>query len=244
MNKLIQEINKYLLGFKLLLGLALLSLAASPAQAHLRNYLDTYGYYTLEKGESEIELWNDLNNPDEGDDYWVHQTEFEYGVTDRYTVGVYAVFKEGEGFSAFKLENRVRLAEPGELWVDPAFYIEIKDANGHKDEDEVESKIILSKDIGRWNVSWNGIIEFEREIKATGGDEWEMESAMAIGTAYNGGWRVTPGVELYSAEHATRIVPGLYIDLAKDVRLNIGVGIGLEENADDAQLKSILEIEF
>jgi hypothetical protein len=142
------------------------------------------------------------------------------------------------------VENRVRIAEPGEWFMDPAIYFEIKDANGRKDQDELEGKLILSKEIGRWNVSWNGILGHEREIKKNGDTEWETEVAMAIGAAYNGGWRVTPGVELYSAENATRITPGLYIDLMKDVRLNLGVGIGLEDKAEDATFKSILEIEF
>jgi hypothetical protein len=214
------------------------------AHAHLRNYLDTYSYYTLTQGASELELHTDLHNPDHAEDYWAHETEYEYGITDRYTIGLYGVFREGVGFTAAKVENRVRIAEPGEWFMDPAIYFEIKDANGRKDQDELEGKLILSKEIGRWNVSWNGILGHEREIKKNGDTEWETEVAMAIGAAYNGGWRVTPGVELYSAENATRITPGLYIDLMKDVRLNLGVGIGLEDKAEDATFKSILEIEF
>lgn len=227
----------------ILTGWLMLSLA-SHVHAHLRNYLDTYNYSTLEKGRYEFEFFNDYHDPDNGEGYWLNQSEVEFGITDRYTMGLYGVFQEGLGFTAFKIENRYRLLEPGEWIVDPALYFEIKDANDHKDEDELEGKIILSKDIGKVNVTFNGILEYEREIEPNGDTEWEMEAAMSLGACYATGHRITPGIELYSAENETRLVPGLYVDLAKDIRLNVGVGIGLEENAEDAIFKSILEFEF
>ncbi|MEK6542943.1 MAG: hypothetical protein AABZ44_00690 [Elusimicrobiota bacterium] len=227
---------------KTLLLLAALALAV-PAAAHKRNYLDTYGYYTSEKGAWETEFWTDLRNPDVGDDYWYHQTEVEYGVTDRYTLGVYGVFIDGRGFSALKVENRYRLSEPKQWPVDTALYLEFKDANGHKEQDEIEGKLILSKDIGRWNLTGNGIFELEREVTASG-SEWELEPAIAVGAAYTSGNAINPGIELYSAEHKSRLTPGLYIDLLPEVRLNVGVGLGLEDQADDYIVKSILEIEL
>lgn len=228
----------------ILVAAALIPMAAETAQAHLRDYLETYGYNTLQKGRKEVELRTDLINPDEGDDYWTHESEFEYGITDRWTVGVYAVFREGEGFTAAKLENRIRLAEPGEFPVDPAFYFEIKDANGRKDNDEVESKLILSKDIGLFNITWNGILAFEKEYETNGDEEWETELGMVTGVAYRAGGPVTPGLELAIAENDTRLIPGVYIDLGPSVRLNLGVSLGLEKTADNTQLKSLLEIEF
>lgn len=212
--------------------------------AHLRNYLDTYGYDTLEKGHTEMELWTDRRNPDSGRSFWFHQTEVEYGVTDRYSLGLYGVFVDGQGFSAFKAENRYRLAEHGEGPVDTALYLEFKKANGNKDADEIEGKVILSKDIGAWNFTVNPILELERETEAGGEKEWETETALAVGTAYKTEGRVTPGVELFLAEHKSRITPGVYIDVLPEIRLNVGAGIGLEKQADDVRFKSILEIEF
>jgi hypothetical protein len=215
-------------------------------EAHLRNYLDTYGYPTLDKGHAEVEVWTDRRDPDGGDSFWVNQTEVEYGVSDRWTTSLYGVFVDGQGFSALKWENRYRLKEKGVWPVDVALYGEIKKANGRKDENELEGKLILSKDWDRWNVSVNPILEVEEEIEASGDKEWELESALAVGTSYRGGFgpRVTPGVELFFAEHQSRITPGLYMDLMPDVRLNVGAGIGLEKQADNLQWKTILEIEF
>lgn len=214
------------------------------ARAHLRNFLDTYGYDTLSQGKYELELWTDLRDPDKADRYWVYQTEVEYGVTDHYSLGVYGVFVDGQGFSAAKIENRYRFAEKGQWPVDTAVYLEFKDANGRKDEDEIEGKLIFSKDIEKWNIVANPILAFEREIESNGETEWEAETAFALGAAYKLPGRITPGVELFLAENKSRITPGLYIDILPEVRFNIGVGIGLESKADDAQLKSILEIEF
>jgi hypothetical protein len=225
----------------LLMGLIPLS-----ARAHVRNYLDTYSYDTLEKGRWEMELWTDWRNPDGGDGYWYHQTELEYGVTDRWVSALYGIFVDGQGFSAAKWENRYRLKEKGVWPVDVALYGELKKANGDKDVDELEGKVILSKDWGDLNVSVNPILEIEEEFKPNGDTEWEMEAALAAGVCLRGGLgsRVTPGVELFAAEHQTRITPGLYIDVMPDVRFNVGAGIGLEKAADDVVWKTILEIEF
>jgi hypothetical protein len=221
-------------------------LAALPSvsHAHLRNYLDTYGYYTLEEGKYEMEFWNDYVKPAHGDGYFRNQTEGEIGITDRYTLGIYGVFVEGLGFTAAKIENRYRLSQPGEWPVDTAVYLEFKDANDHKDEDEIETKVILSKNIDYWNFTANGIMEFEREIEPNGEDEWEIEPGVALATSYNTGGVVTPGLELLLLENQSRIVPGAYITLAPNMRLNVGLGLGLESKADDYQLKTIFEYEF
>ncbi|MBI4370359.1 MAG: hypothetical protein HY547_09040 [Elusimicrobia bacterium] len=214
------------------------------AEAHLRNYLETYGYSTLETGRFELELWSDRRNPDSGSSYWFHQTEVEYGVTDRYTVGLYGVFRDGQGFAALKIENRYRLSRPGQWPLDTALYLEFKDANGSKDDDEIEGKVIMSKDIGAVNYTANAILGFEREVKSGGGEEWEALPSLALAAAYGRGSRVTPGIELVLNEEKSRVIPGLYIDLAPEVRLNLGLSLGLQAKADDWQLKSILEIEF
>ena len=113
-----------------------------------------------------------------------------------------------------------------------------------KEEDEIEAKLIASKDMGPWNVTANPLVEIERETKPTGEKEWESKPGLAVGAAYQTGGRVTPGLELLLLEDESRITPGLYIDIVPGVRLNLGVGFGLEKAADDARFKSLLELEF
>lgn len=221
-------------------------LAPRPACAHLRNYLVNYGWYTLEKGRVEMELWTDYRRPDVGDskaDFWAHQTELEFGVTDRYSLGLYGVFVEGVGYTAAKLENRYRFGHKGEWPVDLAGYLEFKKANGDKNEDEIEGKLILSKDVGNLNLVANPILAYEREEEPSGEKEWELEKALALGAAYPLG-KVTPGLELFLAKEKTQVIPGLYIDIIPNVRLNLGVAFGSGEEANDVEYKSILELEF
>lgn len=230
---------------KKLFLLGLVVLGGGSAQAHLRDYLDTYGPYTLEKGRMEMEFWADLRDPDGGDRFWVHQTEVEFGVTDRYTVGVYGVFVDGQGLSAGKVENRFRPVLPRAWPFETAFYLELQKANGDKEQNEVEGKVLLAKNWGPVNVTANPILELEEKVDVNGDKSWELESALALGTCYRKFWKkVTPGVEVLFAEKKSRLTPGLYIDVARDVRFNVGVGLGLEKPADNAQIKTILEIEF
>jgi hypothetical protein len=218
-----------------------LLLLPEAARAHVRNYLDTYGYYTLEKNAMEVELWTDRITPAEGESFWQHKTEVEYGITDRWSLGLYGIFVEDQGLSAWQVENRYRLTRPGQLPVDLAGYIEYKGGINGKDSDEWEGKIIAAKELGRWNVSVNGIVEVEKE---PGQDEWETHPALALGTAYRANDRVTPGLELFLRENESRITPGLYINIVPGVRLNLGVGFGIVSQADKTQLRSLLEIEF
>lgn len=220
--------------------------AASPAQAHLRNYLVNYGYYTLEKGRVEVEAYTDYRRTDSGDPdtgLFLHQTEVAYGFTDRLTLGAYGVFLENTGFTAGKAVARYRFAEKGRWPVDTGVYFEVIKANGTKSANEVELKALFSKDFGALNTVANVLLGFEEEIEPSGEKEWEVEPALTLGAAYPMG-RVTPGIELLLAEDKSQVIPGLYIDLLPEIRLNLGVGVGLEKKTDDYQLKSILEVEF
>jgi hypothetical protein len=231
---------------RVLAGLAIsAALLPAPARAHLRNYLDTYGYDTLQKGHAEVEAYTDRRKPDHADAFWVNQTELEYGVTDRWTTSLYGVFVDGQGFTALKWENRYRLGEKGVWPVDVTLYGEIKEADDKKDNDELEAKVILAKDWGPWNLAVNPIIEREKETEASGETEWETEKALAVGLSYQHLWKkVTPGVELFIQKDETRITPGLYMDVYPNVRFNVGAGIGVAKEADNFQLKTILELEF
>ena len=130
--------------------ITLLVLASTAASAHLRDYLVTYGYWTLPQGQVEVEIWNDFRDTDSGETLFVHQTEVEYGITDRFTLGVYGVFeKKGAGameYAKTKFEGRYRLAEPGRLLMDPALYFKYK-AGANGCSDGVETKLLLSKDL-------------------------------------------------------------------------------------------------
>jgi len=237
----------------------LILLTGDSAFAHLRDYLVSQPYYTARKGEWEVELWNDFNMRDADDDGTYnsrHQVELEYGVTDHWQLAYYEVYKwdRTNDFERdmFKIETKYRFFESGELPVDIALYGEYKNPNGRQDRrgDEVEGKLILSKDIGSWNFVSNLIAE--REISAH--DFWKFE--YTVGGSYPLNSRVRLGVELKESlgdtdafgirrkDHKVQLVPGICVTLHPHLRLLFGPAIGLTKAADDLQLRSIMEVEF
>jgi len=212
------------------------------AHAHLRNYLVTRPYWTPPAGAFEIEVYNDFIDKDSGETIYTHQTEVEYGITDRVALGIYSVLeKKGSmqlEYAATKLEARYRLAKYSRLIMDPALYLEYKaGANGRSDE--VEIKFILSKDFANdMNLTFNGILEKEREPGST----WEKGFAMGLCKVL--GRHITAGVELKAGEGKAYLIPGVYLNVARGTRLNIGTAFGLSEESDDFQLRTIAEFEL
>ncbi|MHB9036115.1 MAG: hypothetical protein ACYC64_05570 [Armatimonadota bacterium] len=227
-----------------ILGLLAILLCSGEAQAHLRNYLVTYPYWTPPRGSVELEMYNDFNDTDSGETVFVNKTEIEYGVTDRFALGVYAVSEKSGGkpleYAKTKIEARYRLAQPWRLPVDPALYFEYQiGANGRADK--TETKLLLSKDFGgsmEYNVSFNGILEKSRAP----GSEWEKGYALGISRVISP--KATAGVEFTGGGGKTYVIPGAYITLGSGTRLNVGGAFGLSKDADDFQLKTLMEYEF
>ncbi len=231
---------------------------AVPAQAHLRDYLVNEQYYTAKRGEFEVELWNDYNLPEadqDGTHNSKHQIEVEYGVTDHFQLAYYEVYTwdraQDWARDGLKLEAKYRFAEAGQWPVDVAIYGEYANPNGSRDEhsDTLEGKLILSKDLGPWNLIGN--VVFEREINAH--EEWQLE--VVGGVSYGVTPRVRLGMELkdtlgalgdlgQTETQAAYLVPGVYVALTPHVRILVGPAFGLTEAADNLQVHSIVEVEF
>jgi len=237
----------------------LLLLGESPAFAHMRDYLFNQGYHTSRKGELEIELYNDLDLKDTDNDSTYnskHQVELEYGLTSRLQLAYYEVFAwdrpKDWRRDSFKIETKYRFLESGELPVDIALYAEYKNPNGRRDaaSDEIEGKLILSRDFGRWNVVGNLIAE--RKINEHEDLQWEYTAG--ISTALNS--KVRMGLELretlgdqgefgiHRKNHELQLMPVVAANLNPHARILFGPAFGLTKATDDIQLKSIVEIEF
>lgn len=141
--------------------------------AHARTYVWTEEYQTLPKGGREVEAWTTLKVPDGTQtdvNTWEYQGELEYGVTDHLTLAHYERLKtqnqvgpdDSTNYEGFKFESKYRIGEKGKYWVDPLIYLEW--ATDFREEDhpnELEGKIVLSKDFGKLNVVYNQILESE-----------------------------------------------------------------------------------
>jgi len=234
-------------------------MAVPSAEAHLRDYLINEPYYTAKQGEFEVELRNDghFTEADNSRTYnSEHQLELEYGLTNHFQLAYYEVYTWDQtkqwDRDAFKVEAKLRFAEAGQWPVDIALYTEYKNPDGHRrlNSDELENKIIMSKDVGPWNFISN--FTFERKLNVH--DEWHFE--YTAGASYALSARTRVGLELMETlggseefglrrkDHQLYLVPGIYTSVTPHVRLLAGPAFGLTRASDDVQLRSIVEVEF
>ena len=230
-----------------------------PARAFARDYLVNQPYTTAEQGEFAVALWSDMNfvEADNDETYtFKQQVEFEYGLTDHLQLAYYEVYtwdrrKDWER-DQFKLEAKYRLAEARQWPVDITLYTEYKNPDGPRDRrsDAIENKLILSKNLGAWNVVANLVAEKDINTHS----DWEFE--YTAGVSYALSPRTRLGLEVketlgdadvlgvHREDHKAYLIPGLYTDLTSHVRWLIGPSFGLTRASDDLQLKSIVEVEF
>jgi len=245
------------------IGAALAAVSAgwlwAPAvEAHLRDYLVSQPYYTAKRGEFEVELFNDVSfkEADNDDSYSTkHQLELEYGITDHFQLAYYEVYAwnrtQDWERDQFKIEAKYRLAEPGQWPLDVTLYTEYKNPDGSRERrsDAVESKLILSKDIGLWNVVANAIVEKDINTHS----DWEL--AYTAGISYGLTPRTRVGLEVkqqlgtsdefrFDGTQELLVVPGIYTSLTPHVRILFGPAFGMTRASDDLQLRSIVEVEF
>ena len=231
-------------------GILLAALAAASgalilsgvAQADRRQYLATYGYYTPEKGEVEIEQWTDAFVPKHGSTSYRTKTEIEYGITDRLAAGLYFVNKSSGGgplkYNETKLELRYRFNEPGRQFWDTAGYLEIVRPNHSDDPYETEVKAIFSHEFPKFNLSLN--IIGEKEL--AGGEEIELGYAVGIAPHLTG--RTNYSFEAFGSDNSHYVMPAFW--LIPGPRQNIGIGIakGLTKDSDKFQVRTLYTIEF
>ena len=227
-------------------------------QVEAQEYLVNQGYETAEKGEFEVEFYDDLNLSDLDNDntyHSKHQIEFEYGITDHFQIAYYEVYTwdrtDDRERDALNIEAKWRFAEAGEWPVDAALYTEYENPNGRRDvkSDESENKIILGKEFGPWSVVGNFV--FEKKINTK--SHWDYE--YTVGTNYRIGPETRMGIEFkqelgdsgdfgFDRERAFYVIPAVYAKVAPHVHLLAGPAFGLSRGSDDVQFKSIVEVEF
>ncbi len=237
------------------LTLALLAtLSPGVARADRRYYGETYNSSTSPPGGLDLELWSTLSQAPRagGVQYWTHQLELETGITPRWDVALYNVWVREQGdatrYQATKIETRYRLSDYGEWFVDPVLYLELKKEWLGDKPFATELKLILSKDVGPFNVAVNGSYELEL---IPGGDR-QHEGAYAVGASYElvpwvrvgaesfGAWARLPGGEVESGHYAG---PALSLAVSR-TWLVLAAGFGLTDASQRAQLRGILAFQF
>src|SRR2546426_1343890 len=184
----------------LLLGIAL----PTAAGADRRWFLYTYSPYAESAGEAEVETWVTarIGKQDRAGTLWEPRAEFEYAVTPRLSAAAYLNFVK-ESDHAVKLESAsiewiLGLAKPGTIAGDPAIYLETTAASS---EFELEPKLLLGHEHGRWVTGANLIGEFEfrrnDEELLPSGDVLHRAAAAELsgGVAYQATPRLSLGIE-------------------------------------------------
>ncbi len=175
------------------------------AHASERRFTYVYETTTQPKGAMEYEQWVTwkTDKPDDSSfDRVEFRHEFEFGLTDKLQLGLYAAdwrYENGRSVGNDGVEYRNSAIELIYSLMDPtadafglALYGEYK---GGPELHEIEAKLLLQKNVGSWVFAWNGIIEAEWEEQTTGFEE-SGEIAQSLGASYQFSPSLTAGVEL------------------------------------------------
>jgi len=160
------------------------------AFAHNRRYVFSQEYRTIPQGGWEIESHTRLKVPNwntSNKNTWEFHEELEYGITDRWTLAGYLVWRRNNRigsndstvFKGTKLETKYRIGKKGQYWLDPLLYLEwVRNERDRSNESKVEAKLVLSKDFNKVNLTYNQIIE------STLGDGGRTEHNFSFGANY------------------------------------------------------------
>lgn len=161
------------------------------ASAGQRKFVFSYETTTAPKGSVEIEnwvTWKRTDNAEGKTDRFDFRHELEFGVTDRFQVGVYLA---DWTYSPDDTEKKARyehsgveliysLTNPTTNWLGSAVYLEIL---GGDEVFELEGKLLLQKNFGPVTVAYNAVLEAEWEGKDL--EERTGEFQQTLGVAYD-----------------------------------------------------------
>lgn len=233
---------------KIVMGIAAAALAlvlpAGAARADQRNYVWTYEYLTLAKGSAEIEYYQTAVTKDRqtsSASNWTQQVELEYGITDHFDAAIYQVFEQPAGgtytYSGYKFRLRYRIAERNELPVDVLLYAE--HVENTDEASEFEGKLILAKDIGKLNVSYNQV--FERAYESGAG----AEHAYAAGVSYETAPWLRIGVESKGNYKDGKFAAGPTLSWTGNrIWANLGAVYGLNRKTNDREVRFLMGVPF
>ena len=198
---------------KILFIAAFLVTISAVAQDRVFTY--TYQSNVLNKGQKELEVWSTLGTGRK--DFYRglnHSLEFEVGLGGKLQTAFYLNYGYSKGITqsngfdvltsdnsySFANEWKLKLSDPVANKLGSAVYFEYTLAPG---ETELEGKLILDKQTGRFIHAFNlvGELEFEREFEAAGSEleseiEKEFKMEWNYGFSYKLNERWFAGVEV------------------------------------------------
>ncbi len=214
--------------------------------ADKRSYVWTYEYMTMLKGrwEAEVYVTTEIPNMHRSDINTVKpQLELEYGITERWDVAMYQMWEfknkrleNDSEYKGFKLRTRYRIGEKGKFIVDPLLYFEYIRDDDFSKPNVGEAKLVLAKDIGDFNISYNQIIK--RNLEREGKTDYEYAS----GAGYALTSRFKAGIESKGnfPKEKYALGPTLsYTIKPFKAYVTLGAVFGLNKKTDDLQTRVI-----
>ena len=170
---------------------AALIAATLSASAGQRKFVFSYETTTAPKGAVEVEnwvTWKQTRNAEGKVDRFDFRHELEFGVTDRFQVGLYLA---DWTYSPDDTEKKARyehsgveliyaLTNPTTDWLGSAVYLEVL---GGDEVLEVEGKLLLQKNFGPITVAYNAVLEAAWQGHKL--DERTGEFQETLGVAYD-----------------------------------------------------------
>ncbi|MBU0606175.1 MAG: hypothetical protein KKH77_07800 [Candidatus Omnitrophica bacterium] len=229
------------------LTICLILLVTGNSYADKRSYVWTYEYQTMPKGwfETEFYLTEEQPNLDRAvPNYWKPQIELEYGITDHFDVSMYQMFKQSNiyesstfEYDGFKIRGRYRVLEKDSLPIDILLYLEYIRPGDFKEPNELEEKLVLAKDIGRFNISYNQI--FEQELESGGKAEYGYTAGISY--AITPMFRIGAETKGNYTDGEYSVGPTIsYTIKPKKAYIALGAVFGLNEKTDDMQTRLIV----
>jgi len=199
------RVTRKILGLTALLACA----GAATVQADDRKFTYSYEAKTLPPGTWEFEQWATLQTGKDAGTWntWLFREEIEYGISDRLNASIYlnSEYQANSGVPGFDDEHRFgfksmstewkyKLSDPSTDAIGSLLYGELGFSN---DEYEIEAKLVLSKEIGRFTFAYNFIYEAELEQALDEQPVWRWEHIISntLGASYSVTERFSVGVE-------------------------------------------------
>ncbi len=174
---------------------------ATEAFAGARNFAFVYEADTQPKGTLEYEqfvTWKTDKRSDRSFDRLEFRHELEYGLTDATQIALYladwqyqdgrSVSDDGAQYKDTAVEVIHQLSNPTTDWIGSAIYGEFKMG---PELVEVEGKLILQKNVGKWVFAYNAALEAEWEgahyqertgtLEQTAGVSYEIHPRFTVG---------------------------------------------------------------
>ncbi len=226
--------------------------AAGPCWA-----LDEIYSPNVEQGELAVEYsgsrtfdsHSDKNNAQE------HEAAMEYGVNSRWEVeGSVGYQKEPQGdvqLDHYEAEGRLQFAEQGKNWADTGLLVAFDEAAHHADANNLEIKLLLQKDIGRFTNTAN--IGFDQAVgkNASGGPDY----VFLWSTRYRYSELAQPGFEIQSdlgagqtlqhfGQQQQYVGPALYGRLFSNLHYETAYLFGVSDASAQSAARILLEYEM